>query len=108
MTKPDPPKAGGVVFGITRKSLEGMVIRACPHCEAPGTYKDDVRTIENWPGCFSNEKAGQLVGDICPNCNKKRKPNEHRGELTASMPLWIWYCILAAKWCVVSFKNLTT
>jgi len=102
------PEAGGVVFGITRKSLEGEVIRACPHCGGPGIYRDDVRTIREWPGCFSNEKAGQAVGDVCPNCKKKRLPNEKRGELTASMPLWIWNCILAAKWLVVSLKNLTT
>jgi len=68
------------VLGITRKSLEAVVIYACPHCGAPGI------------------RDGAPVGDVCPQCNGKRRRDRNLGELTASMPLWLWHCVLAFKW----------
>jgi hypothetical protein len=89
-----------VTLGLTRKSLEAVVIHACPHCEAPGVYKNDDRTYMQWPGCWSADRRGP-VGDRCPNCGKRRSKDKNLGELTASMPRWLWNCILSLKWCVV-------
>jgi len=103
---PDPPAKANLTFGVTRKSLEASVIHACPHCEAPGLYRDDQRTRELWPGCFDEKRANRPVGDVCPNCQKSRRPDLGLGELTASMPLWIWNCILAAKWCALKVMSI--
>ena len=94
-----------VVFGVTRKSLEGVLIHACPHCEAPGVYKSDARTREHWPGCWRADALNQPVGAFCPNCGKRRRRDKDLGELTSSMPRWLWRCILGVKWCVVKLAT---
>jgi ssDNA-binding Zn-finger/Zn-ribbon topoisomerase 1 len=101
-------EAQNLVFGITRKSLEATVLHACPHCEAPGVFKNDPRTRDNWPGCYDEKRRDQPVGDVCPNCGKHRRANLSLGELSASMPLWLWNGILALKWCVVKVLSLKT
>lgn len=96
-----------VTLGLTRKSLEAVVIHACPHCEAPGVYKADDRTRQLWPGCWKPSiNYSEPVGDVCPNCGKRRSKNKNLGELTASMPRWLWNCILGFKWCVVKVAAL--
>jgi hypothetical protein len=90
-----------IAFGITRKSLEAVLVHACPHCEAPGIYKADDRTADRWPGCWNPARNNRPVGDVCPNCNRPRKKDKNLGELTASMPRWMWNCILGFKWCVI-------
>jgi predicted RNA-binding Zn-ribbon protein involved in translation (DUF1610 family) len=90
-----------IVFGISRKSLEATVIHACPHCEAPGVYKNDARTKEFWRGCFDPTRVNQHVGDKCPNCGRRRLKDTNLGELTASMSRWMWRCVLAVKWLTI-------
>lgn len=103
-----PAAVSTVTFGITRKSLEAVLIHACPECGAPGVYKyQDERAILLWPGIVTGkmEMRDQPVGAICPNCGARRNGNRDLGELSASMPRWIWNCILAVKWCVVKLKH---
>lgn len=97
-----------ITLGLTRKSLHATVIHACPHCEAPGVFKDDERTQTLWPGCYDLKKHGDPVGDVCPNCQKPRRKDLHLGELCASMPIWIWWCVLGFKWCLIKGKLLFT
>src|SRR5262245_32919526 len=96
-----PREQKSVVFGITRKSLEAVVVHACPKCEAPGVYKMDDRTKQFWPGAYDPKRNNEPVGAICPNCGAQRSRDRQLGELSASMPKWIWYAILGVKWCVV-------
>ena len=96
-----------ITLGLTRKSLEAIVIHACPNCDAPGVYKADERTLRFWPGCYDEKKVNQPVGKLCPNCNMRRKRDRNLGELTASMPLWLWRCVLAFKWCLIKTKLFT-
>jgi DNA-directed RNA polymerase subunit RPC12/RpoP len=76
-----------ITLGLTRKSLHATVIRACPHCGAPGV------------------KDQKPVGAICPNCGNKRLPDRNLGELAASMPIWIWNLVLACKWLWVQLRT---
>jgi predicted RNA-binding Zn-ribbon protein involved in translation (DUF1610 family) len=99
-------REANIQFGITRKSLEAVLIHACPHCGAPGVYKGDARTQELWPGCWRAEWHDRPVGDVCPNCHESRLKDRNLGELTASLPKWIWLGILAFKWCVVTSITL--
>ena len=96
-----------ITFGVTRKSLEGVLIHACPHCEAPGVFKNDARTRELWPGCWvcSLGNVNKPVGDICPNCRKSRHKDKDLGELTSSMPRWLWQCLLWLKWFFIKWKG---
>lgn len=98
-------KESRIVFGISRKSLEATVIHACPHCGAPGVFRDDDRTRINWPGCWSRKYINRPVGSICPNCHKYRRKDHDLGELTASMPRWLWRCILGVKWCAIKLRG---
>ena len=100
-------QAHTITLGLTRKSLEATVIHACPHCEAPGVYKDDLRVKEKWPGCYSVLQHNHPVGANCPNCGKKRRRDLNLGELAASMPLWMWHIALAFKWCLIKWSMLT-
>lgn len=99
-------QAHTITLGLTRKSLHATVIHACPHCEAPGIFKDDARTKELWPGCHDPARHNQSVGAKCPNCGKDRRRDLNLGELCASMPLWIWQCALVLKWCLIKGKIL--
>lgn len=96
-----------VTFGITRKSLEGTLIYACRSCGAPGVFSNDQRVKEFWPGCYDAALPASVkrpVGENCPNCGASRIANKELGELSASMPRWIWNCILFAKRVVLMFK----
>jgi hypothetical protein len=95
-----------ISFGISRKSLEAVRIHACPHCGAPGVYRADDRTKEHWPGCWEPHKKDRPVGEQCPNCGGARSADKNLGEVTASMPRWIWNCILGIKWCVIQMIAL--
>jgi len=95
-----------ITFGITRKSLEAVLIHACPHCEAPGVYKNDARTMQLWPGCYDPKRNNKPVGRACPNCGSTRARDKDLGELTASMPRWLWRSILGLKWCVIKLTTL--
>ena len=100
-----------LTLGVSRKSLEAIRIYACRWCGAPGLYKDDEHNKTYWPGCYSPEKAGQMVGDVCPNCGSSRIADLNLGELTASMPKWTWNIVLGFKWClikVLTFKKRLT
>jgi len=61
-----------ITLGLTRKSLEGVVIYACPQC-------------------------GGL-----------RRKDRFLGELSASLPLWLWQAVLALKWCAIKSMKLFT
>jgi len=78
-----------ITLGLTRKSLEGTVIHACPQCGGPGVLH------------------GRPVGDICPLCGAKRIKDRFLGELSASLPLWLWKTVLAAKWCLLKAMSFT-
>jgi hypothetical protein len=101
-------EAKNLVFGITRKSLAVIKLHACPHCGAPGVYKNDAHNRMHWPGIVDAKRVGQPVGNICPNCHKSRKSDSYHGEVASSMPLWLWNGILALKWCVVKVLSLKT
>jgi len=103
-----PQQQANLTFGITRKSVEGLLVHACPHCGAPGLYKADEHNAKHWPGVINIHKVNQPVGDTCPNCQKSRRPPQDLGELTASMPLWIWNTILGFKWCVLKVMSFKT
>jgi hypothetical protein len=79
-----------ITLGLTRKSLEGIVIYACPQCGVPGVLN------------------GKPVGEVCPSCGAKRTRDRFLGELSASLPLWIWKAVLGIKWCLVKSMNLFT
>jgi hypothetical protein len=79
-----------ITLGLTRKSLEGTVIYACPQCGAPGVLH------------------GVPVGDVCWQCGGSRRKDRYLGELSASLPLWIWKAVLGAKWCLLKSMNLFT
>jgi len=79
-----------ITLGLTRKSLEGVVIYACPQCGAPGVFN------------------GRPVGDVCPQCGGLRRKDRFLGELSASLPLWLWKLVLAAKWCLLKGMNSFT
>ena len=53
-----------LVLGITRKSLEATVVHACPHCQAPGLFKNDRYNADHWPGIVDPHRVNQPVGDI--------------------------------------------
>ena len=94
-----------VVLGITRKSLEATVVHACPYCGAPGLYKNDAYNAKNWPGIIDPKRNNQPVGNVCPNCNRDRRKDLSLGELSASMPKWVWNCILVFKWCLIKMQR---
>ncbi len=95
-----------IVFGIVRKSLEATVIHACPKCEAPGIYKADEYSKTHWPGIYSVMRKDQPVGAVCPNCGNSRRRDLELGELSASMPKWLWNMVLVVKWCAVKTMRL--
>jgi hypothetical protein len=100
-------------IGLTRKSLEATVIRACRFCQAPGTYVAHESIKIGWPGCYVTDNdplKGQPVGKICPNCMRPRAASlvENHGELSASLPRWLWRTVLGFKWIIlkaVHFKR---
>lgn len=69
-----------VMFSIWkhRYSVSATVVRACRNCGAPGLYHAN----PDGPGAlFNPARAGQSVGEICPNCGSPRFAGEDRGEL---------------------------
>lgn len=100
-------QSSNVRLGISRKSLEGTVIRACRVCQAPGTYSNSNVIKVGWPECYNPDRAGQSVGSVCPRCGERRPDVESLGELSATMPMFIWKCVLAVKWLLVTFKTIT-
>ena len=98
-------QVSNVTLGLTRKSLEGTLIYACQKCGAPGVYRSDVRTRDMWPDCYDKRLAGKPVGLICPNCGVVRRNNKDLGELTASMPRWVWNLVLGFKWCLIKVRG---
>lgn len=105
MTEP-AENLNNVVLGLHRNSLEGKVIYACPHCGGPGAYSGHISIANGWIGCYDRDRAGQPVGDICPNCNKARLPDLDKGELKASIPLWLWNLINSLKRFYVRTLNI--
>lgn len=99
-------EAESMVFGITRKSLEARIIFACSICRAPGAYSDAEPIKQGWPGCYDAERAGQPVGNKCPNCGGLRPDDLDKGELKASIPMWLWKAIAGAKWLFVRLIKL--
>jgi hypothetical protein len=70
-----------------RQSLHAQVVRACPHCGAPG-YWHDVPGIN--PGCYDPERKFRAeadglgvapVGPVCPQCGGDREEAEQLGEI---------------------------
>jgi len=94
-----------ITLGITRRSLEAVVIHACQHCGAPGVYKADATTRIMYPGCFRQNAHNEPVGYTCPNCGQRRRSNRDLGEIVSSMPRWTWNLILAFKWCLIKLKG---
>jgi len=63
------------------QTLSAVVIKACPHCNAPGVYTNRADVEYFWPGCFVESTSSLLetpVGNTCPNCGKTRLPNESK------------------------------
>lgn len=55
------------IFGAGAKPrlvVEAIVIKACPHCNAPGVDENQIP-----------------YGDICPKCGGKRNPDEDKGVI---------------------------
>jgi hypothetical protein len=100
------PVAQNFVIGLKRSSLEGRLIFACPHCQAPGVFHKSQHIREGWPGCFDPTRDQQPVGRICPNCKKPRSKDQDLGELKASLPLWVWKTVLGIKWLIVGARNI--
>lgn len=104
-------KSPNVTLGLTRKSLEATIIRACRKCGAPGVASSSDYVKANWPGCYDPSVLpgySRPVGDICPNCQARRPRNEDQGELAASMPKWLWRLVLGFKWCLIQVKTIAT
>lgn len=70
-----------------RQAVAAVVVRSCPHCQAPGVWSTDQNIAANWPGCYvsprelEREREGQPVGDVCPNCKGVRPPDEDLKEI---------------------------
>ncbi len=104
MTEPSTSE-NTMVLGVRRQVLEGKIIRACPHCQAPGVYSDHISIQMGWPKCFDLTRVQQPVGDTCPQCGKSRLPDKELGELQASLPLWMWKMILFLKKVYIKLKR---
>jgi hypothetical protein len=104
---PTNEQGAGVTLGLTRKSLEATVIKACPKCQAPGCYSNAETIRFGWPACYAVARNGESVGAICPQCGEPRPPDVPLGELSASMPRWLWRVILGVKWCIIRYKSFT-
>lgn len=59
--------------------LHAQVNRACKNCGAPGVFHAVDPNIN--PGCYDPYRAGQAVGEICPNCNAPRAKTEEHGKI---------------------------
>jgi hypothetical protein len=97
-----------ITLGIQRQVWEGVKVFACAKCKAPGRYSDNLWHRDGgqefggpWPKCYNPELAGQLVGSHCPQCGAKRPENRDLGELSSSIPKFVWKMILGFKWCLV-------
>jgi ribosomal protein L32 len=90
-----------LALGLRRKSLEAKVVRACQNCGAPGVYSDAPSIETGWPGCYDPVRAQmeetRPVGSVCPNCGAGRPGDEGLGEISASIPKWVWATILSLK-----------
>ena len=96
-------------IGIRRLAWEGTVIRACRKCQAPGVYMNDPSLAERWPACVDVTMMPgdrKPVGDICPQCGAKRPRDEELGELSASMPRWLWRLILLFKRAIIAVISI--
>ena len=95
-------------LGLTRKTLEGVIIRSCTNCRAPGVYSSAQSIQAGWPKCYVPEDSELLnrpVGNICPQCGSVRPSDERRGELCASIPKSWWYAALWLKWLIIKWKQ---
>ena len=106
MPSSDGEVGHSITLGLRRQSWEATVIHACPHCEAPGVYKSDERTLKLWPGCYNPTLHDRAVGEQCPNCGKQRRKDLQLGELVGSMPLWIWTSVLLFKWVLIKTMGM--
>lgn len=67
-----------------RQSVAATIIRACPHCTAPGTWTFSQEALDKWPRVWVNMASnarGWPVGPICPNCSLPRNDDEVLGEI---------------------------
>lgn len=101
-------QTANVELGLHRRSLEATIIRACRNCGAPGLYQKTEAFREKYPKVYSPERFGQPVGDVCPQCGADRPADKDLGELTSSMPRWVWKLVLAFKWCLIKWKTFTS
>src|SRR4029077_18639462 len=99
-------QTASVTLGLNRKTLEGTIIYACRECNAPGCFSNDPSIKVGWPACYDPLLNGQPVGDTCPQCGAKRPMDKYLGELTSSMPRWLWSLVLAFKWVVIKLKTM--
>ena len=96
-------------IGLRRLAWEGTVIRACRKCQAPGVYLNDPSIQAQWPKCFDPTIMPGLrmpVGPTCPQCGAKRPRDEDLGELSASMPRWLWRFILLVKRAIIAVISI--
>src|SRR5260221_6062858 len=91
-----------ITLGLNRHSLEGSIVYACRNCNAPGCYSNSPIIQQDWPALYDSLHAGQQVGETFPQCGNKRPPNKDMGELTASMPKWLWGLVLSFKWLLIT------
>lgn len=88
------------MIGLRRLALEAEVVPACPYCQAPGFYMNDPGIQQGWPSCYDPTlMPGERidVGPTCPQCGCARPNRIKKGEVAASMPRWLWNCILTFK-----------
>ena len=88
------------MIGVRRVAVEAEIVPACPTCAAPGFYINHWSIKQSWPKCYDPTlAAGERVdvGPICPQCRSPRPFPIKYGEVSASMPRWLWRLILAAK-----------
>ncbi len=56
--------------------IKALVMRACPHCRAPGSWQSprnahEANALMAWPATWvepTDPRSGKPVGDICPQC----------------------------------------
>lgn len=71
--------------------IQGAPVRACL-CGAPGIWQRKGSGWDHVPGvCLStgDERIGQFVGPVCPNCRGKRALPENPQTLWAAKRGWL-------------------
>ena len=99
-----------ITLGIRRIAVEAEIVLACKTCSAPGFYINHWSIKQSWPKCYDPTLApGERVdvGPVCPQCRAPRPRRIPHGEVSSSMPRWMWDLILAFKRVLVAMIRFT-